>query len=46
VKLVPNIDCSPISEIEFSNYAVLALPIFKSDAGLELGNPKAVKAIE
>jgi len=46
VKLVPNIDCSPISEIEFSNYAAIALPIFKSDSGLEIGNPKAIKGIE
>jgi hypothetical protein len=46
VKLVPEINCLPISEVDFSNYVALAIPIVKSDAGLELGNPKAVKAIE
>jgi leucyl aminopeptidase len=46
VKLVPEINCLPISQVDFSNYVALAIPIVKSDAGLELGNPKAVKAIE
>jgi leucyl aminopeptidase len=46
VKLLPEIDCLLISDIDFSKYDAVAVPIAKSDNGLELGNPKAVKAIE
>ena len=46
MKLLPNIDCFPISEIDLSKYDSVAVPIIKSDSGVELGNPKAIKAIE
>ena len=46
MKLLPEIDCLPISETDFSKYDIVAVPFTKSDNGLELGNPKAVKAIE
>jgi len=46
VKLLPNIDCSSISDIDFSKYDIVAIPIIKSGAGVEIGNPKAIKAIE
>jgi leucyl aminopeptidase len=46
VKLLPDIDCSLISEIDFSRYDAVAVPIIKNDSGLELGNPKALKAID
>ena len=46
MKLLPNIDCFPISEIDLSKYDSVAVPIIKSDSGVELGNPKVIKAIE
>ena len=46
MKLLPDIDCLLISDIDFSEYDAVAVPIVKSDNGLELGNPKAIKAIE
>lgn len=46
MKLLPNIDCFPISEIDLSKYDSVAVPIIKSDLGVELGNPKVIKAIE
>jgi leucyl aminopeptidase len=46
VKLLPEIDCLTLSDIDFSKYDAVAVPIVKSDDGLGLGNPKAVKAIE
>jgi leucyl aminopeptidase len=46
VKLLPNIDCFPISEIDLSKYDSVAVPIIKSDSGVELGNPKTIKVIE
>jgi leucyl aminopeptidase len=46
VKLLPNIDCFPISEIDLSKYDSVAVPIIKSDSGVELGNSKVIKAIE
>jgi len=46
VKLLPNIDCSSISDIDFSKYDIVAIPIIKSGAGVEIGNAKAIKAIE
>ena len=45
MKLLPDIDCLLISDIDFSEYDAVAVPIVKSDNGLELGNPKAIKAI-
>ena len=46
MKLLPNIDCLPISDIDLSKYDSVAVPIIKSDSGIELGNPKAIKTIE
>ena len=46
MKLLPNIDCFPISEIDLSKYDSVAVPIIKSDSGVELGNSKVIKAIE
>jgi leucyl aminopeptidase len=46
VKLLPSIDCFPISEIDLSKYDSVAVPIIKSDSGVGLGNPKVIKAIE
>jgi leucyl aminopeptidase len=46
VKLFPDIDTLSIADIYFSKYDIVAIPIIKSDAGIELGNPKAIKAIE
>ena len=46
MKLLPNIDCLLISDIDLSKYDSVAVPIIKSDSGAELGNPKAIKVIE
>jgi leucyl aminopeptidase len=46
VKLLPNIDCLLISDIDLSKYDSVAVPIIKSDSGAELGNLKAIKTIE
>jgi leucyl aminopeptidase len=46
VKLLPNIDCLLISDIDLSKYDSVAVPIVKTETGFELGNPKANKAIE
>ena len=46
MKLLPSIDCFPISEIDLSKYDSVAVPIIKSDSGVGLGNPKVIKAIE
>jgi leucyl aminopeptidase len=46
VKLLPDIDCLLISDIDLSKYDSVAVPITKSDSGIELGNPKAIQAIE
>jgi leucyl aminopeptidase len=46
VKLLPNIDCLPISDIDLSKYDSVAIPISKSDSNIELGNLKAIKSIE
>ena len=46
MKLFPDIDSLSIADIDFSKYDIVAIPIIKSDAGIELGNPKAIKAIK
>ncbi|MFM2159755.1 MAG: hypothetical protein RLY39_286, partial [Actinomycetota bacterium] len=46
MKLLPDIDSLSISDIDFSRYDIVAIPIIKSGAGVELGNPKTIKAIE
>ena len=46
MKLFPDIGSLSISDIDFSKYDIVAIPIIKSDAGIELGNPKAIKAID
>ena len=46
MKLLPNIDCLPISDIDLSKYDSVAIPISKSDSNIELGNLKAIKSIE
>ena len=46
MKLLPNIDCLPISDIDLSKYDSVAVPIIKSGSVIELGNPKAIKTIE
>ena len=46
MKLAPNIDCLAQSEIEFSNYDAIAIPISRGESGLEIGNEKFVKLIE
>ena len=46
MKLAPIINCQPLSELDFSTYDALALPIIKSEASVELGNTKVTKAIE
>ena len=46
MKLLPNIDCLLISDIDLSKYDSVAVPIFKSDSIVEIGNPKAIKVIE
>jgi len=46
VKPLPDIDCSLISDIDLSKYDNVAVPIFKSDSSVEIGNLKAIKTIE
>jgi len=46
VKLLPNIDCLLITDIDLSKYDSIAVPFIKSDSSVELGNPKAIKVIE
>jgi leucyl aminopeptidase len=46
VNLAPKIDCLTQSEIEFSNYEAIALPIFKGEGGIEVGNAKFAKLVE
>lgn len=46
MKLLPNIDCFPISDIDLSKYDSVAIPITKSDSNIVLGNLKAIKSIE
>ncbi len=46
MKLAPIINCQPLSELDFSKYDALALPIIKSEANVSLGNTKIVKAAE
>ena len=46
MKLAPIINCQPLSELDFSEYDALALPIIKSEASVLLGNTKIVKAVE
>ena len=46
MKLAPIINCQPLSELDFSEYDAIAIPIIKSEANVSLGNTKIVKAIE
>lgn len=46
MKLAPKIDCLAQSEIDFSKYGAIALPVFKGESSIEIGNPKFVKQIE
>ena len=46
MKLAPIINCQQLSELDFSKYDALALPIIKSEASVLLGNTKIVKAVE
>ena len=46
MKLLPNIDCLLITDIDLSKYDSIAVPFIKSDSSVELGNPKAIKVIE
>lgn len=46
MKLLPNIDCFPILDIDLSKYDSVAIPITKSDSNIVLGNLKAIKSIE
>ena len=46
MKLAPIINCQQLSELDFSKYDALALPIIKSEASVSLGNTKIVKAVE
>ena len=46
MKLAPKIDCLTQSEIDFSNYEAIALPIFKGEGGIEVGNGKFAKLVE
>jgi leucyl aminopeptidase len=46
MKLAPIINCQPLSELDFSEYDALALPIYKSEASVSLGNTKIVNTIE
>ena len=46
MKLLPNLDCFLISDIDLSKYDSVAIPITKSDSKAELSNPKTNKVIE
>jgi len=46
VKLAPKIDCIAQSEIKFSKYDAIAIPIAKGETTLEVTNPKFVKQVE
>ncbi|MSV76121.1 MAG: leucyl aminopeptidase family protein, partial [Actinobacteria bacterium] len=46
MKLLPNLDCFLISDIDLSKYDSVAIPISKSDSKAELSNPKTNKVIE
>ena len=46
MKLAPIINCQPLSELDFSEYDALALPIYKPEASVSLGNTKIVNTIE
>ena len=46
MKLAPKIDCIAQSEIKFSKYDAIAIPIAKGETILEVTNPKFVKLVE
>ena len=46
MKLLPNLDCFLISDIDLSKYDSVAIPMTKSDSKAELSNPKTNKVIE
>ena len=45
MKLVPEIACAPLGEINLSKFDAIALPFAKREALAELGNPKLIKLL-
>ena len=46
MKLAPSIKCQLLAGLDFSKYDALAIPIAKSESGVEPSNIKIVNAIE